>query len=242
MNKLIYTILSITIITMAVPVNAEIIDFVGDSSDNSASTQVFNQIESRADRIIHLGDMTYGNQFQTYIDTYGTLNDKCVTGNHSPDTTRKYCGTSWKLKTGSTLIIGLDTEGNFANQLKNVSTWKSTTGVSTVIIATHRPLEKIETTATYPTGLYDFAEDVKDIFPNAYYISGHKHIMSYTTKYSEKMYISGAGGASHEGCRINIWKFCNDVDFGFLEFNTTGTIIPKFYDSDGKMVYNSDAK
>jgi len=218
----------------------EIIDFVGDSSDSLASMLVFNQIQSRADKVIHLGDMTYGNPFQTYIDTYGTMFDGCVVGNHSPDTTKKYCGNSWNLKVGSILIIGLNTEGDYSNQLKNVTKWKSITGINTVIIATHRPLEKIET-ATYPTGLYDFAEDVKDIFPSAYYISGHKHISSFTTKYGEKMFIAGGGGASHEGCRQNIWKFCNDVDFGFLEIDTN-TMALKFFDINGKMIYEVDSK
>ena len=48
-------------------------------------------------------------------------------------------------------------------------------------------------------------------------------------------------GASHEGCRQNIWKFCNDVDFGFLEIDTN-TMALKFFDINGKMIYEVDSK
>jgi len=190
---------------------------------------------------IGLGDLGY----KSDLSWFKSLNfDKCVQGNHESGNedgtaslekeTQAYCGNSWNLKVGNvTMLFGFNTNGNLNNQLTTAKQ-VPLTGIKTVFVLTHKPCY------TSPNSHHPVESNVKafcDSFAKTiptgvkiYYIAGHNHQQASTV--DGLKFISGAGGKSHYECgQDQLWNFCNNKDYGYLEAtvgNTDGKVATKF--------------
>lgn len=140
--------------------------------------------------------------------------DHCVIGNHdakedgSPELEQEslaYCGSSWWVKFGdSTLMIGINTNGDQTKQLNGVkSLLQDTTfmsGVKTVIVVSHKGGHTFPN-AHHPSEAKDIYLQLEGNIPDGVKlieIAGHNHNAAAAP--AKGWYISGNGGKSFYSC------------------------------------------
>jgi len=189
---------------------------------------------------IGLGDLGYGSD----LSYFKSLNfNKCVIGNH--DATEDgsssiykealaYCGDHWSLKiASSTLIIGMNTNGDTTQQLAAVKQYlQSNSGLKTVILVSHKG-GHVPPNSHHPAEAASLYSQLEKSLPSTvtlYEIVGHNHVMSSAP--SMNWYQSGAGGKSHYSCGTDqVWTFCDNSNYGYLELtidNQNGNTAAKF--------------
>lgn len=198
---------------------------------------------------IGLGDLGYQSDL-SYFKGLGF--DRCNLGNHESSSedgnaaiekeTLAYCGDSWWVKFGTnTLMVGFNSNGDLAKQLngaKNLIGQNS--GIKNILLLSHKG-GHVPPNAHHPAEVKNFYTELESIIPksaNLYEIFAHNHVMSASD--SNHWYESGAGGKSHYACgQNNIWNFCNNKDFGYLQatIDSNDNIVINFLDTAGKILH-----
>lgn len=238
-----------------------IIDIVGDiDCSNNLPAQVE---KDNPTLFIALGDLCYKKDLTNFKNTYTDLRNAnklaCLIGNHDSEEdgnliilnqTQEYCGDHWyrKIANDTTLLIGLDTNGDTIAQTKwgqslvtNATLMK---GIKNVLLLAHKP-------AHTPPESHHPAENstiqmISNIEGNIsksiqiYEIAGHNHFMAESS--DGRWFITGAGGRSHyEGTTSSEWPFVNKIDYGYLQIrinNTDGKVLTtQFYGLDGRLIH-----
>ena len=241
--------------------NITVIDTVGDiDCSNNLPAQVE---KDNPTLFIAIGDLCYKKDLTNFKNTYTDLRNAnklaCLIGNHDSEEdgnliilnqTQKYCGDHWyrKIANDTTLLIGLDTNGDTISQTKwgqslvtNATLMK---GIKNVLLLTHKP-------AHTPPESHHPAENstirmISNIEGNIsksiqiYEIAGHNHFMAESS--DGRWFITGAGGRSHyEGTTSLEWPFVNKIDYGYLQIrinNTDGKVLStQFYGLDGRLIH-----
>ncbi|HJY10660.1 MAG TPA: metallophosphoesterase [Nitrososphaeraceae archaeon] len=238
--------------------SVSVIDMVGDIE---CSDDLHDQVKmDNPSLFVALGDLCYESDLDDFIDTYSDLKnaDKlaCLIGNHESEEdgnleilnqTLEYCGDHWyrKIANGTTLLIGLNTNGDTKLQTKwgqsLVTNSTLMKGIKNVMLLTHKP-------AHTPPESYHPAENstirmISGIESNisksiqVYEIAAHNHFMAASS--NGRWFISGGGegGESHHEASTNsTWPFLNNEDYGYLQIrinNTDGKVLStQFYGLD----------
>jgi len=237
-----------------------VIDTVGDiDCSNNLPDQVK---KDNATLFIILGDLCYKNDLTTFTNTYSDLKNTkelaCLIGNHDSqedgnlvilDQARKFCGDHWyrKIANDTTLLIGLDTNGDTNLQTKwgqsLVTNETLMKGIKNVLLMTHKPAHT-PPQSHHPAEVstIKMISGVESSIPKSikfYEIAGHNHFMAESR--DARWFISGAGGRSHyEGTTDSEWPFLNKIDYGYLQIkinNTDGNILTHFYGLDGRLIH-----
>jgi len=221
--------------------------FVGDLS-GSAVPNAMKSCDFKAG----LGDLGYGSN----LDYFKSLKfNVCVIGNHDSNEDGSgniiaqaldYCGDHWKttIANGTTLIIGLNTNGEQGIQLEYYKNTISAldSKVKNVIVLTHKN-GHVFNGAHHPAeaaSLYAAIEAIQlptDV--KLYEINGHNHDMA--SNQNGLWFISGGGGKSHYNCGTgNGFNFCDNTKYGYLqlEINNSNGNVEKanFLDTSNKVV------
>lgn len=238
-----------------------VIDAVGDLD---CSSRFHDRIlKDKPNLFIALGDLCYKQDLTNFTVTYNDFKNtnklECVIGNHDSEENGnlrilnqalEYCGDHWyrKLAKNSTLLIGLNTNGNTTLQtnwgqalVTNSSFMK---GIVNVIILAHKP-------AHTPPGSDHRAEDstvkmfsaIVNSAPNnvrVFEVAAHNHLMAESS--NGQWFISGAGSKRlYEYSPDSTWSFVNNKVQGYLQFkinNTDGMILgTHFYGIDGRLIH-----
>lgn len=191
---------------------------------------------------IGLGDLGYGKDLSYFK---GLKFDKCVVGNHDAKEdgdsnpvvkeALAYCKDHWWLTIaqGTTIIIGLNTNGDPAVQLQTVKELLSQNPVlNTVIIASHKA-GHVPPNSHHPAEAKSLYASIEALIPSnikLIEVAGHNHVMS--AAHVNNWYQSGAGGKSHYECGTDaVWTFCDNKAVGYLELtvdNKNGDTTAKF--------------
>ena len=212
---------------------------------------------------VALGDLCYKRDLKNFTITYSDFKkqDKlsCLIGNHDSEENGnpkiakealEYCGDHWYLKiaNNSTLLIGLNTNGNTSLQtnwgqslVTNATLMK---GIKNVMLLAHKP-------AHTPPGSDHKGEDstikmVSAITSNiskniqVYEIAAHNHLMAKSS--NGLWFISGAGGKSlYQFTADSGWPFVNNKEYGYLQIkinNTDGRVLStNFHGLDGTLIH-----
>jgi hypothetical protein len=195
--------------------NMMMIDAVGDIE---CSKILHDQLKKDNPTLfIALGDLCYKRDLTNFTNTYSDFKNAdrlaCVIGNHDSEENGnlkilnqalQYCGDHWYLKTtnNTTLLIGLNTNGNTSSQsnwvqslVTNLTFMK---GINNVMLLAHKP-------AHTPPGSDHQAENstiqlfstIGSNIPRniqVYEIAAHNHLMAKSS--NGHWFISGAGGKS----------------------------------------------
>jgi len=220
-------------------------------------------LKDKPNLFIALGDLCYKQDLTNFTVTYNDFKNtnklECVIGNHDSEENGnlrilnqalEYCGDHWyrKLAKNSTLLIGLNTNGNITLQtnwgqalVTNSSFMK---GIVNVIILAHKP-------AHTPPGSDHRAEDstvkmfsaIVNSAPNnvrVFEVAAHNHLMAESS--NGQWFVSGAGSKRlYEYSPDSTWSFVNNKVQGYLQFkinNTDGMILgTHFYGIDGRLIH-----
>ena len=243
--------------TVEPPKNKTTLAFTGDVS----GTEVRNAIRNaNPDKVIVAGDLGYKDDLSWFKTNYGnTFGDKleCTIGNHdAPEDgnaaiyveAKAFCGEVWNYKTGGTIVVGFNSNGDIQSQL-NTAKGYDYSDVNNVIIVSHKPCE------VFPNAHHPVSEDKqvkefcdglvqsltgKDIF----IVSAHNHNLAETDFGAifgyDQAFVSGAGGRSHYVCDTDAtWVFCNNQNYGYLSIeidNNTNEVDAKFIDTNGNVI------
>jgi hypothetical protein len=240
--------------------NITIIDAVGDIE---CSRKLHDRIKNDNPTLfIALGDLCYKRDLTNFTTTYNDLKnaDKlaCVIGNHDSEENGnlnilkqalEYCGDHWyrKVANNSTLLIGLNTNGNITMQsdwgrllVTNSSFMK---GVKNVMLVAHKPGH------TPPGSDHDAEDPIVQMFSSitgnitrnirVFEIAAHNHLMAESS--NGEWFISGAGGRKlYNFTADSDWSFINNNDHGYLQItinNTNGSVLStNFYSLNGKLL------
>jgi hypothetical protein len=243
------------------PEGVTVIDLVGDIH---CSKKLSDRLKADNPTLfVALGDLCYKRDLKNFSATFNDLKIinklACVIGNHDSlengnlrilNQALKYCGDHWyrKVANNSTLLIGLNTNGNISLQTywgrTLVSNVTFMNGVNNVMLLAHKP-------AHTPPGSDHQAENstikmfssIVSIIPKGVKvleIAAHNHLMAESS--NGDWFISGAGGrklynyTSHPD-----WSFINNKDHGYLQIkinNTDGGLLSNnFYGSDGRLLH-----
>jgi len=205
-----------------------------------------------------LGDLTYASTLAAFKSQHFT---KCVIGNHdaeengSPQIYQEalaYCGNSWWLKpNNNTIFFGLNTNAksltpqlDATTSLLNNATLMH--GVKNVYFVSHKPICSTPPNSHHPleSKPVQLCNPLIDAVPNGIrlnFINGHNHVMAETMGIEDLaggVYVTaGGGGKSHYTCGVDdIWKFCNNSDYGYLKLiidNNNGQVVSNFYSVKG---------
>lgn len=240
--------------------NLTIIDAVGDIE---CSNKLHDRIKADNPTLfIALGDLCYKRDLTNFTTTYSDFRnaDKlaCVIGNHDSEENGNkkilkqaldYCGDHWyrKVANNSTLLIGLNTNGNITIQsdwgrfLVTNSTFMK--GVKNVMLVAHKPAHtppgsdhdpETPTVRMFSTIIGNVTKNVK-----VFEIAAHNHLMAESS--NGEWYISGAGGRKLYNFTTDPnWSFINNIDHGYLQIkinNTDGRVLStNFYSIDGRLI------
>lgn len=241
--------------------NITVIDAVGDLD---CSRRFHDGIlKDKPTLFIALGDLCYKRDLTNFTVTYSDFKNtnklECVIGNHDSEENGnlrilnqalEYCGDHWyrKVANNSTLLIGLNTNGNITFQtnwgqevVTNSSLMK---GIVNVIILAHKP-------AHTPPGSDHRPEDstvkmfsaIVNSAPNnvqVFEVAAHNHLMAESS--NGEWFISGAGSKKlYNFSPDSTWPFVNNKVQGYLQFkinNTDGNILgTHFYGIDGRLIH-----
>ncbi|HEY7227022.1 MAG TPA: metallophosphoesterase [Nitrososphaeraceae archaeon] len=238
-----------------------VIDTVGDID---CSNNLPDQIKKDNPTLfIILGDLCYKNDLTSFVNTYNDFKNAkklaCLIGNHDSqedgnlvilNQTREFCGDHWyrKVANNTTLLIGLDTNGDTNLQTKwgqsLVTNETLMKGIKNVILLTHKPAHT-PPQSHHPAEVstIQMISGIESSIPKSikvYEIAGHNHFMAESR--DAHWFISGAGGRSHyEGTTDSEWPFLNKIDYGYLQIrinNTDGSILgTQFYGLDGRLIH-----
>ena len=232
-----------------------VIDMVGDIE---CSDNLHDQVKKDNPTLfVALGDLCYESDLDDFIDKYSDFKnaDKlaCLIGNHESeedgsleilDQTLEYCGDHWyrKIANGTTLLIGLNTNGDTKLQTKwGQSVVTNSTlmkGIKNVMLLAHKPAH------TPPESEHPAEDSTIQMFSGiesnisksiqVYEIAAHNHFMAASS--NGRWFISGGGegGESHhEASTDSTWPFLNNEDYGYLQIrinNTDGKVLStQFY-------------
>ncbi|MDW0138554.1 MAG: metallophosphoesterase [Nitrososphaeraceae archaeon] len=238
-----------------------VIDAVGDID---CSSRLHDRIiNDKPTLFIALGDLCYKRDLTNFTLTYSDFKNtnklECVIGNHDSEENGnlrilnqalEYCGDHWyrKVANNSTLLIGLNTNGNTTLQanwgqalITNSSFMK---GIVNVIILAHKP-------AHTPPGSDHMPENptvkmfsaIMNSAPNnvrVFEVAAHNHLMAESS--NGQWFISGAGSKRlYNFSPDSNWPFVNNKVQGYLQFkinNTDGMILgTHFYGIDGRLIH-----
>ena len=212
---------------------------------------------------VALGDLCYKRDLTNFTLTFDGLKSSnklaCVIGNHDSEENGnlkilkealEYCGDHWyrKVANNSTLIIGLNTNGNITLQ----SDWGRSlvtnslfmTGVKNVMIVAHKPGHTPPGSDHRPENstLQMFSSIISNIPTGiqVFEIAAHNHLMAESS--NGKWFISGSGGRKLYNFTADPdWSFINNKDHGYLQIkinNTDGRILgTNFYGLDGRLIH-----
>ena len=240
--------------------NVTIIDAVGDIE---CSSKLHDRIKyDNPTLFIALGDLCYKRDLTNFTITYSDFKnaDKlaCVIGNHDSEENGDlkvlkqaldYCGDHWyrKVANNSTLLIGLNTNGNITNQSdwgrSLVTNSSFMNGIKNVMLVAHKPAHTppgSDHDAENPT-VQMFSTIIGNITKNVqiFEIAAHNHLMAESS--NGQWFISGAGGRNlYDFTAHPDWSFINNKDHGYLQIkinNTDGDIMgTHFYSFDGRLL------
>jgi hypothetical protein len=238
-----------------------VIDAVGDID---CSSRLHDRIiNDKPTLFIALGDLCYKRDLTNFTLTYSDFKNtnklECVIGNHDSEENGnlrilnqalEYCGDHWyrKVANNSTLLIGLNTNGNTTLQanwgqalITNSSFMK---GIVNVTILAHKP-------AHTPPGSDHMPENptvkmfsaIMNSAPNnvrVFEVAAHNHLMAESN--NGRWFISGAGSKRlYNFSPDSTWPFVNNKVQGYLQFkinNTDGMILgAHFYGIDGRLIH-----
>lgn len=240
--------------------NVTIIDAVGDIE---CSSKLHDRIkDDNPTLFIALGDLCYKRDLTNFTLTYSDFKnaDKlaCVIGNHDSEENGdlkvltqalRYCGDHWyrKLANNSTLIIGLNTNGNITIQSDwgrfLVTNSSFMNGIKNVMLVAHKPAHTPPGSDHDPENLtvQMFSTIIGNITKNVqvFEIAAHNHLMAESS--NGKWFISGAGGRNlYDFTAHPDWSFINNKDHGYLQIkinNTDGKVLSTdFYSLDGRLL------
>ena len=238
-----------------------VIDAVGDIDCSSSFHDGI--LNDKPNLFIVLGDLCYKRDLTNFTVTYGDFKNtnklECVIGNHDSEENGnlrilnqalEYCGDHWyrKVANNSTLLIGLNTNGNTSLQtnwgqvlVTNSSFMK---GIVNVIILAHKP-------AHTPPGSDHIPENstvkmfsaIVNSTPNnirVFEVTAHNHLMAGSS--NGQWFISGAGSKKlYNFSPDSNWPFINNKEQGYLQFkinNTDGMVLSThFYGIDGGLIH-----
>lgn len=241
--------------------NITIIDAVGDLD---CSKTLHDQIKNDDPTIfIALGDLCYKRDLTNFTITYGDLKNtnklECLIGNHDSEENGnlkilnqalEYCGDHWyrKVANNSTLLIGLNTNGNTSLQtnwgqglVTNSSLMK---GIINVFMLAHKPAHTPPGSDHRPENstVKMFSAIVNSVPKNArvFEVAGHNHLMAESS--NGQWFISGAGSKKlYNFSQDSAWPFVNNKVQGYLQFkinNTDGMMLgAHFYGFDGRLIH-----
>jgi len=241
-------------------INTTRIDAAGDLD---CSNGLHDQIEKdKPDYFIALGDLCYNPDLSEFESTWNDFNNGeefgCVIGNHDAEEdgnskifkqVQEYCKDHWyrKVAEGTTLLLGLDTNGDIQNEIlwgKNIiSDQAIMKGVKTVIFFSHKMAHSPPSHHPVESSTKELYEKIQSNMPNGvgiYEVVGHNHIMAESK--NGHWFVSGAGGKSHYQAHPDPdWPFVNVKDYGYLQIqidNNDGKVISThFYGLDGRLIH-----
>ena len=190
---------------------------------------------------IGLGDLGYGSDLSYFK---GLHFDKCVAGNHDTkedgsssleSETIAYCGDHWsqKIANGTTLLIGINTNGDSTSQKNFVqSAISQNLQVKTIVIMSHKG-GHVPPNSHHPAEAANLYAQLESIIPanvHLYEVYGHNHVSSSTP--IKNWYQAGAGGKSFYECGTDsVWTYCDNKTLQYLELtvdNNNGNTAAKF--------------
>ena len=237
------------------------IDAVGDLD---CSNGLHDQIKKdKPDHFIALGDLCYDPDLSEFQGTWNDINNgkefACVIGNHDADEdgnptifkqAQQFCKDHWYLKVarGTTLLLGLDTNGDIHDQIvwgqNIVSDQTIMNGVKTVIFFSHKMAHSPPSHHHVESPTIELYEKIQSSIPKGigiYEVAGHNHIMAESK--NDHWFVSGAGGESHhqDSTTDSVWPFVNDKDYGYLQLqiddNNGNIVSTHFYGLDGELIH-----
>ncbi|MEZ0268975.1 MAG: metallophosphoesterase [Nitrososphaeraceae archaeon] len=238
-----------------------VIDAVGDID---CSSRLHDRIiNDKPTLFIALGDLCYKRDLTNFTLTYSDFKNtnklECVIGNHDSEENGnlrilnqalEYCGDHWyrKVANNSTLLIGLNTNGNTTLQanwgqalITNSSFMK---GIVNVIILAHKPAHTPPGSDHMPENptVKMFSAIVNSAPKNVrvFEVAAHNHLMAESS--NGQWFISGAGSKRlYNFSPDSTWPFVNNKVQGYLQFkinNTDGMILgTHFYGIDGRLIH-----
>lgn len=238
-----------------------VIDAVGDID---CSSRLHDRIiNDKPTLFIALGDLCYKRDLTNFTLTYSDFKNtnklECVIGNHDSEENGnlrilnqalEYCGDHWyrKVANNSTLLIGLNTNGNTTLQanwgqalITNSSFMK---GIVNVIILAHKPAHTPPGSDHMPENstVKMFSAIVNSAPKNVrvFEVAAHNHLMAESS--NGQWFISGAGSKRlYNFSPDSNWPFVNNKVQGYLQFkinNTDGMILgTHFYGIDGRLIH-----
>jgi len=186
---------------------------------------------------IGLGDLGYGSDLSYFK---GLHFDRCVAGNHDTkedgsssleSETLAYCGDHWsqKIANGTTLLIGINTNGDSTSQKNFVqSAISQNLQVKTIVIMSHKG-GHVPPNSHHPAEAANLYAQLESIIPanvHLYEVYGHNHVSSSAP--SKNWYQAGSGGKSFYECGTDsVWTYCDNKHLGYLQAtidNTNGNV------------------
>jgi len=238
------------------PGNSSIVCAAGDFSGTAVHDAM---VKAGCGVTLGLGDLTYKSDLAAFKSQHFT---KCIIGNHDAEENGNakiyaealaYCGNSWWLKVGKTTVFfGLNTNAksltpqlDATTSLLHNATFMD--GIKNVYFVSHKPICSTPPNSHHPleSTPVQLCSPLLDAVPAGVritFINGHNHVMAETLGINDLnggTYITaGGGGRSHYSCGVDdIWKFCNNSDYGFLKLvidNNNGNVVDNFYSTGGK--------
>jgi hypothetical protein len=238
-----------------------VIDAVGDIDCSSSLHDRI--IKDKPTLFIALGDLCYKRDLTNFTITYSDLKNtnklECVIGNHDSEENGnlrilnqalEYYGDHWyrKVANNSTLLIGLNTNGNSTLQ-KNwgqalVTNSSFIKGIVNVIILAHKPAHTPPGSDHRPQNstVKMFLAIVNSAPKNVlvFEVAAHNYLMAESS--NGQWFISGAGSKRlYNFSPDSNWPFVNNKVQGYLQFkinNTDGMILgTHFYGIDGRLIH-----
>jgi hypothetical protein len=238
-----------------------VIDAVGDIDCSSRFHDGI--LKDKPTLFIAIGDLCYKRDLTNFTITYSDFKNtnklECVIGNHDSEENGnlrvlnqalEYCGDHWyrKVVNNSTLLIGLNTNGNTTLQanwgqalITNSSFMK---GIVNVIILAHKPAHTPPGSDHMPENstVKMFSAIVNSAPKNVrvFEVAAHNHLMAESS--NGQWFISGAGNKRlYNFSPDSNWPFVNNKVQGYLQFkinNTDGTVLgTHFYGIDGRLIH-----
>lgn len=240
--------------------NITVIDAVGDIE---CSSKLRDKIMlDNPTLFVVLGDMCYQRDLTNFTITFSEFKKantfECVIGNHDSEENGNskilrqaldYCGDHWyrKIANNSTLVIGLNTNGNTSLQtnwgqslVTNSSFMK---GIRNVMLMAHKPAHTPPGSDHRPeNSTVQMFFGIMNHIPSSiqvFEIAAHNHMMAEST--NGQWFISGAGGRKlYNFTQDPDWSFVNNKEHGYLQIkinNTDGKILStNFYGLDGRPI------
>ena len=231
--------------------------------DLDCSNTLHDQIEKdNPDYFIALGDLCYNSDLTEFQNKWNDFNGEkgaCVIGNHDAEEdgnpnlfkqAQEFCKDHWyrKVAGGTTLLLGLDTNGDVQNEIvwgqKVLSDQNIMIGVKTVILFSHKMAHSPPSHHHIESSTIELYQKIQSSIPHGievYEVAAHNHIMAESK--NAHWFVSGAGGESHhqDSSTNSVWSFVNDKDYGYLQIqidNNNGNVVSShFFGLGGELIH-----